>query len=488
MKAADLRHPGFPAGSAVAVAGVLVAVFTAVMPAARDGLQLMWLIPLSFAVCGFAFSWIIGYHAGGVGLKILYAVMVLRYLALPALISATRGRLGRLMIRASADGYRFATAVTIVELVVCCLTIGFAWPRVRRRHMTRSPARTGGLGEGSDLTAGGVTIVVLLFVIILARGVDGVTSSFNFLMKTQRTVATGVDSYAIVALQVVKSFLFVVAATWCAKRYEGTKKLPWVLTATVVALLNVSTYFGYNRSQILQTAIATTLTLVYLFPTFRRYVYLALIPVAGGVLFSLAALKQFGVSAFGGGLAKKMTLDSLSQNLESYVNGPWPLATAYDAATTAARHVNGLTVLRTYTDNFFLFKVPGLSWPNDVLNGIPSVLDLYHAATAPAQGAMLPLSGEMWFYGGQLLGPLLLVGGNVLAIYLLVYVDVRSTFVVGTHRRFFYYWMASLCGLTMCYDLITIWWSFSKFAFFLAILFWLNNRPFSRLVTKPVPA
>jgi hypothetical protein len=68
----------------------------------------------------------------------------------------------------------------------------------------------------------------------------------------------------------------------------------------------------------------------------------------------------------------------------------------------------------------------------------------------------------------------------VLAIVLLVYVDVRSTVVIGAHRRFFYHWMASLCGLIMCYDLITIWWSFSKFAFFLAIVFWLNNRPLWR--------
>ncbi len=480
MKAGDLRHPGFSAASVLALAGVLVTAYTAIMPAARNGLQLMWLTPLAFAVCVLAFSRIISYHKGGVGLKILYAIILLRYLMLPALISATRGRLGPLMIRASAAGYWFSTAATIVELIVCCATISIAWPRVRRRQITHPPAATKGMGAGSVLTAGGVILVVLLAVVVLARGTDGVVSSFGFLLKTQRTKAATVDSYAIIAIQVMKSFLFVVAASWCAQKFRVTSKPVWVIAATAAALLNLSTYFGYNRSQILQTAIATTLTLVYLFPTFRRYVYAALLPVAGGVLLSLVALKQFGVSAFGGGLAKKVTLDALSQNLESYVNGPWPLATAYDAATAMSSHVSALTVVRSYTDNFFLFKVPGLMWPNDILHGVPSVLDLYHAATAPAQGAMLPLSGEMWFYGGQILGPVLLLAGNVFAIYLLVYVDVRSTFAVGAHRRFFYYWMASLCGLIMCYDLITIWWSFSKFAFFLAIVFWANNRAFWR--------
>ena len=103
-------------------------------------------------------------------------------------------------------------------------------------------------------------------------------------------------------------------------------------------------------------------------------------------------------------------------------------------------------------------------------------MNLYHVHIEPAQGAMLPLSGEMWFYGGPVLGPVLIVAGNVLAIYLLVEVELRSKVAVVPQSRFIYSWMASLFGLTMCYCLLTIWLSFSKFAFFLAIMFWINNR------------
>ena len=80
------------------------------------------------------------------------------------------------------------------------------------------------------------------------------------------------------------------------------KKNPlWFLVAAAIAFLNVTTYFGYNRSIIVQTAIATIVTLVYLFPTLRRYVVVALAPVSAAVLYSLITLKQFGVSATSGG-------------------------------------------------------------------------------------------------------------------------------------------------------------------------------------------
>ncbi|MDA8438948.1 MAG: hypothetical protein M0Z51_08820, partial [Propionibacterium sp.] len=57
---------------------------------------------------------------------------------------------------------------------------------------------------------------------------------------------------------------------------------------------------------------------------------------------------------------------------------------------------------------------------------------------------------------------------------------VRSRFALGAQNRFVYSWMAALFGLAMCYCLITIWWSFSKFAFFLIIVFWFNNRVVAR--------
>ena len=469
--------PGFLRGALLALAGFAVAGYVASMPAARDGLDFMWLVPLSFAFCAVIFAHIIDYHRGGVGLKVLYTIIVIRYLVSPALIVSTQGRVTPLMVAASASGYRFSTVATVVELFVCCTTISLTWPRVSRRLAASTPVGpTTGRHGGSALTIGGVLVVGLLAAIIRMRGLERVTSSFGFLMLTKKYGGGVVDSFSVTAIQVLKSFLFVGVAALCERGYLVKRNPLWFLAAALVAFLNVTTYFGYNRSIIVQTAIATIVTLVYLFPALRRYVVLALVPVSGAVVYSLITLKQFGVSAASGQVSDQLSIDKVSQTLETYVNGAWPLATGYDAATAMSGQVGFLTFLRTYSDNFFLFKVPHFTLPNDLLNGVPSVIDLYQSYTWPAQGAMLPLSSEMWFYGGRMLGPLLLVAGNALAFYLLVQIEVRAKSAVGAQQKFLYSWLGALFGLAMCYCLVTIWWSFSKFAFFLAIVFWINNR------------
>ena len=474
--------PGFARTSVLSFSGFGVTAYVAGTPASRPGLELMWLVPLSFAVCVVVFTHIVDYHRGGVGLKVLYAIVVIRYLVSPALIVATRGRVSPAMVAASASGYRFSTLVTVAELVVCCTTISVAWPRVSRRLAERPPRRATVRQQGSALTIGGVVIVALLAAVVRVRGFNGVTSSFGFLMLTTRYRDGPVDSFSVTAVQVAKSFLFVGLAVGCARAYVAKRNPLWFLLAAGLAFVNITTYFGYNRSIIVETGIATIVTLVYLFPPFRRLVVAVLAPVGMAVVYSLVTLKQFGVSATSGQIGSRVSIDDLSRTIETYVNGAWPLATSYDAASAMSGRVGASTLIRSYTDNFFLFKVPHFTLPNDLLSGVPSVVDLYQSFTWPAQGAMLPLSGEMWFYGGAALGPFFVVAGNALVFYLLVQIELRSKLAAGAQNKFIYSWLGALFGLAMCYCLITIWWSFSKFAFFLAILFWLNNRVVLRRV------
>jgi hypothetical protein len=463
-------------GLALALVGIAVTAYVASSPPVRDGLELMWLVPLAFTVCAVLFANIITYHRGGVGLKVLYCIIVIRYLVSPAMIVATNGEVAFYMRSASASGYRFSSVVTAVELFVCCATISFAWRRVRRRHETQTHRTSGSFHPSSTLTLGGVLVIALLTAIIAMRGLQDVMSTFGFLMITERYSEAVTDSYAVTAIQVLKSFVFVGVAALCQRRYAVVGNHFWFLAAALVALVNITTYFGYNRSLVLQTAIATIATLAYLFPSHRRTIALALVPVSGLVLYSLVALKQFGVSAASGRVSEELSLKTLSSSFENYVNGAWPLATAFDAAGQVSSRVDIAVILRTYTDNFFLFKVPFFTLPNDIFAGFPSVIDLYQAWTGPDLGAMLPLSAEMWFYGGGVAGPLFVLVGNVLAFYLLVQVDFRSKYATGAQARFLYSWTAALFGLTMCYGLVTIWWSFSKFAFFLIIVFWINNN------------
>jgi hypothetical protein len=459
----------------IALVGLIAMLFVGLNPQPREGLEFLWLLPLSFAICLLLFSKIIDCHKGGVGLKILYVIIIIRYIVSPVLITVTKEVTGSLWIFPSSDGYHFAIAISIVELFVCCITIKYFWEKCYKNIRVTVESNNKS-NQNISLTFGGLLIISILMIIILSRGLEGVLSSFGFLMLKGKYTVEYVDNYAVVTIQVLKSFIFICIVSWAFKKYQKKNNILWMLVACVAAFFNVTTYFGYNRSLIFQTAAASIFTLYAAFPKMKKTITLMIVPVVVAVLYSLITIKQFGLSAQSVSLFNLASLKNWSNTIESYVNGMWPLASSFDAANALRYKMTLFTVLRDITDNFFLFKVPGFMWVNNGLSDITSTVQLYNTYTFPATGSMIPLAGQMWFYGGFILGPFLTIAANVLVIYLLVKFEIISKLQKNIQTTFLYSWLASLFGLIMCYCLITLWWSMSKFAFFLIIVFWINNK------------
>lgn len=472
-----VSKPGNAAGMILLITlGIAAAVYVGGVPAPRPGLDLLWLLPASFSLAVGLFGRIIPYHRGGVGLKVMYLIILVRYILSPVLITASSGELPLLAVPASADGYNFAVVAMMAELLVYCAVIRAFWQKRLSALEVRHTALRDHMPAPVDgVTLGGLLLTSALLLVVASRGLTSLQSSMGFLLLTEKYEEIPVDSYAIIAVQAIKSFLFVGIAVACQRRYRARGGVWWFVIAACAALLNVSVYFGYNRSLVLQTAIATFVTMAFLFPRQRAATAAFLVPIAAGILYSMITLKQFATSV-NNGPVQGQTTASISGVIETYVGGPWPLATAFDAASSIPSPVGLLTIARTYTDNIFVFKIPGLTWPNDVLAGVPSIIDLYQAHTWPALGAMLPLGGEMWFYGGDLLGPFLILLSPALISRLLVECEARARMSMTAQNVFVFTWLAALLGLAMCYCSTTLVWSISKFALFLALMFWVNNR------------
>lgn len=451
--------------------GVAAMLFIALRPEPRDGLRLLWLLPFTFSICILFFSKIIDYHKDGVGLKILYSIILIRYILSPVLIAITDGAVGNGWIGSSSEGYQFAVLVSVIELLICCLTISLCW----RKYFPKFQAQAfNDRDVTKSLTIGGLFLILMGIVLVFVRGIEGVASTFGFLLLDNKYQADYVDSYSIVYVQVIKSFLFVCILVWANKNYKKTNLFLWPLIAGIATFLNISTYFGYNRSSIFETAVASIFTLYAAFPKLKRVFTILLVPVAAGVLFSLILIKQFGVNTQTVGQFDFLSLSGVSNTLEIYTNGMWPLATSYDAVSWLQNRISPFTPVKDTTDNFYLFKVPGFTVFNDWLSDIDTSTQLYQIYTLP--GTVLPLSGQMMFYGGFVFGPLFALMANILAFYLLTFCELKSKLVNSLQGKFTYLWLASLLGLTMCYNWTIIWWSVSKFMFFLVIVFWINNH------------
>lgn len=448
---------------------------------ARKGLEYLWLVPLSFSICVLFFKQIIPYHKNGIGLKILYLIIIIRYLVSPYLISTTQYiHFARLTV--SADSYRLAVFVTIIELVVACATIRYFWPYYMSK--IKRPIIKASNNSNTGIFAWVACAIIL---VICAVRIDNFGSGMHFLFIVTEDIGKTGAAEGIL-LMAVKTFIFIRLLIYAKKKYAMNKNIFWVIFVGILAFLNVSIYYGSNRSLVFQTIFSTLLIFIIAFPRAKKPALAFLMPASIGILLVMIFTKQFGIS--GSELeGLKISLNTLSEDIEMYVNGMWPLASSLELANSRVYQVSLLTIYVDFVKNFFPFMIPGLNWPIEIVRDYLTTAQQYNLATGGI-GAMLPLAGQMWMYGGKYGGMILTVIANAFCIALLVRYEILAKKSVSYQQKYLYIWLSALFALTMCYCLITFVWSWSKYGLLLMLLYWTNNIRFkvkqnTRLTRKP---
>lgn len=440
----------------------------------RTGLELYFLVPLAFSIC---LIWVNNYFSiaeGGLALKIFLGIMVVRFVVVPLLISITKGQANVLpitmpMIDCSSEGYFYSVIISLIEMITCFATIKYYGQQYQYRFENE---------DYSDyycnigLSFVGALAIIAFTVLLLSRNLTVVFSTFNFLALDEKFDDPITDAFGILAAQTLKTFIFLVMLTFCKKQYEKGNTLLWTIVGAIFAVVNMGAFFGYNRSFVLQTAIATIVVLYYAFPKYRKIEIVALVPICVTVVISMIFIKQFGVSYKDASLAEQLNIAELSNTIECYVGGPWSLASGYDASKSVD-FMPFERIVKDFILNFFPSYLPGMEWCLDIFKNVLSSPEVHQVYTHSWQ--MLPLSSTCLFYGGPVFGVLISIGAYVIIIKLLIYCDYRSKYSRDLMKKYIYTITAVLLSFVMCYTWVTLLWSFSKNMLFLTICIWLNT-------------
>lgn len=445
----------------------------------RAGLELYFLVPLCFAVCIICFKNYYAVSEGGLALKIFFGIMVVRFVAVPLLIALTNGVYNVLpvtmpMVECSEEGYIFAVIMSLFEMITCFTSIIYYG---RKYQYKFSVHEQNNYSSNVGLSVVGFLAIVAFVALLLSRNLSVVFSTFNFLALDEKFENPVTDAFGILAAQTLKTFIFLVLITFCHKRYKCGNSLFWTIIGVLVAVINMGSFFGYNRSFVLQTAIATIFVLYYAFPKYRKAEIAVLVPVCTTVVISMIFIKQFGVSYKESSIAAQLNLAELSNTIECYVGGPWSLASGYDASK-AAEFLPVERLTRDFILNNFLSYLPGMEWCLDIFSPILSSPEVHQVYTRSWQ--MLPLSSTCLFYGGVILGPIISIFAYIFVMKLLVYCDFRSKTSRDIMKKYIFVISAVLLSFTMCYTWVTLMWSFSKNMLFLAIFISLNTINITR--------
>ena len=470
----DLVNINF--NTAIFLISIIVAVVTFIQRNnIRLGLELLYLLPLIYGICiliSMNYNW---YLKGGIALKIYMFITIIRYLIVPLLISITYGEYNASpvtmpMISVSMDGYQYSILVSIIDLVV-----SFTCIYLFQNKLETKKEREKYLKYKYNIRPSifGIAGLLLLIVFLLTRNLKEVFSLFTFFTINQKYEDPSTDAFGILAILTIKMFVFLMILTICYKRYEKSKKSIWVIIAMIVGFFNMAIFFGYNRSFVLQTGIATIYVLYYAFPKYRKVLMGSMIPICFLIVTSMIFIKQFGVSYTETSVSEQLNLPQLANTIECYVGGPWSLGSGYDAYVNYSDFNKISIFLKDFIHNSFISYLPGLEFTLDLFKDTISSPVIHQIYTQSYQ--MIPLSANTLFYGGKILGVIISILFNILFMKILVTYDYKSKWSRDISKKYIYTLIAILFSFTMCYTWVTLLWSFTKNMLFISLLIYINQ-------------
>lgn len=444
----------------------------------RKGLELLFVIPLVFAVCVSLFgNTIIPYHKKGIGFKIYYAIVLVRYSIQPFLIIISQGKLNFRMPEAKAHSYSVAVLIYCIELFIACWVIKRWFPiyikKYQREYISKVQIPLNSYGKR----------VLLVYCLFLFIRFNSWMPGLNILALKESVSKIAVVFDATI-FNSIKVFIFILLIVE-AKKYSSNKtnfQLYFTL-GVLAAIFNFISYFGSNRSLIYETAIATITILIASYPKFRTKILAVLLPFAIVIMILSYVNKQFAED----NVRTFETQDSnavASNFIEEYSNGLWTVARSYQASIDLSAKDSREAFIKDFSDGLSgLSDLPGIKSITSSLADLRSSSDVFKDSLKQRddRGQMLSLSGGFLIMGGSLLGWPFLIVGNYLMIMLLVRMEAASKIIEDLYYKYMYIWMSILMGLIHCYCLQTIVFCWSKYILFYWIVLWVNGFGLSKM-------
>jgi hypothetical protein len=438
----------------------------------RNGMDFLFIVPLIFAFCVLVFGKkILPYHEKGIGLKIYYGIILIRYLIHPFLIILSHGRLNQRMPEAREDSYPIAIIIYGIEILIACIAIKHWFPKYTRMYSKDYNSK-----EQIPLNSYGQNVLIVFSAFLLIRFNSWVPGlKILGLKEAFSSVLVVFDATIFNCLKVFAFIFLLIKAKNCINHKINFRV--YFGLVLIASLFNFISYFGNNRSFIYETAIATIVILIYSFPQFKKKLLVGLLPVALIMIFFSFTNKQFAAD----NIITYKSQDNntiISNIVEEYSNGLWTVARSYQASIGLSEKTSAEAFIKDFSDGFSgLADLPGFKAIINDLSGLRSSADVFKDSLKQRgdRGQMLALSGGFLIMGGKILGWPFLIVGNYLMLIFVVKMDVASKIVKDLYYKYMYIWMSILMGLVHCYCMQTILFCWSKFILFYWIILFFNK-------------
>lgn len=456
--------------SALIVLSLFCTAFVGFSGNAENGLSILFLLPLSFSVACFFSQKAITYAKDSFGLLILYALMILRYLVSPVLITLSGSLVPNLS--RSCEGISYAVFIMIIELFAVLISINIVWKPV---ELTKPQ-----LSEMSELklSLAGALLIILLVALIFYRGtlpnvIQHLTFGLNYSYPH-----TPLKTYDMLAVLTVKTFLFLIIVSWLSKKYHKAKNIVYkniyFIFAIIITISNSVIYNAEDRGTMVMGAMASIAVLLYCFGQKVR----KLLPIIAlvGVIFVwlLFSYGTLGVRNGEGLLEKEGYISDLSHVAELYSNGVSTEAHAYDMYDTVASQINLKTHISELIKSNNIFTLPGLWIVRGWVEPIPPIQNLFNSTLQVGKAYILPNAGLAMYGGTQYLGWLIDIIFHFMIVAGIYFFYNKKQTTHDVSGKYLYSYCEMICGFALMNNLMIAVSLLSALPFLLFIMIKIN--------------
>ncbi|QUI21960.1 hypothetical protein HZI73_06435 [Vallitalea pronyensis] len=293
----------------------------------HDGYKLLFLHPLTFSI---AYLFVLSkkIHQGNKKLffMVFMGIASIRYVVLPLLIVLSGHYGGRSFIEPDQASFLKAILLMNYELIVCSVFIGFKEWRKGKKGAIKKP-----IIETSFEALKGYDIGYICFGVLTVVGVvthPTVLLSINFIIPNvfAKSIEYSFTQNLVIYFVVVfKQLLFIMVTKKLFYLFKQSKKHQYITYNFLVALLNILTYFGTNRSDIVISAIVSFFLLYKLYgQIMKKYFALGSIALVLLIMLVTSARDNASISGHTNGL-----LD-ITDTFQVYTGGPYNVAIAVE--------------------------------------------------------------------------------------------------------------------------------------------------------------
>lgn len=426
----------------------------------------LFLLPLSFSICLVLFKRIIQYHRNGYGLKVLYFIIVTRYLIIPTLTCLTKSYSSLTIY--SNDAYYYGVIMQVIELITTCAVIYVYFPKTNASCSIKH-LKEGGSYYYDELSFGGIIVVLFSVLLIYTRGIDNLLSSMRFFIVSSGLEEESKYGYDIWLAHTLLAFLMIVIAGTFQRKEEEKKQAINIIIPLVVAFFSCSLSFGDNRMTIVYYAISAYAILMIAFPRRKYVVNGTIIPTAIIVLASFTMIKQFSYDVTAGG-DTGLEEDDIVSTMSAYVSTTQNIAKSYDMYSVHGDKMTVNHIISDVANGIVIFQLPVFQQLTSSFRKHPTSISLASTSTE-----VVPMAGQSLFYGGYFLGWFIDILFFVVLIRLLILTDCRSKLERRLGNKYLLTWISVTFGMIMTYNMSIIWNSLNATPLFTFGALWVNR-------------